>query len=824
FSKMPLVGTNQPQSLLHMNIDDNQSVWLQLSNALGTGQLSTDGIRLGVVGSANAAQNGSAYLYNQENKHLLFSTNATTASVNLTVGATNERMRITSIGAPTVIFGTLLYGTYNPAGIANLNTTRTSISHNPAAPIVRPMSLMHLGYGANVNSAGTLTDGWRPWMDIGTYTSSQFDNMYVGLKPEGTGATTYDAVINWGRNKDSIPNSGPDHLRFIFTGNYAGGSVNADESDELNGAEMGRFFPGRDTTGLASGSVVTYGRFGVGDFTAAGLNQEPTHKLDVDGNARLRLLPDTLYMADTTVKKVVMVDESGVLRWGNAGNFIGHYCSDTVNLNPLADDYEIPMDNHNYHFDDNSSHLQTNNVGIGTDCATPLLGKLQVRNLAMQYGVLVNTITDSLTDNYGVYANAQNAFNNSVGVYSQAVHPVGVDNFGVFGLADSATQVNYGGKFRAGNNLGGTADNFGVYSEGRGAVGQNVGVYGQGDALAGPGTAVGGQFLGGTSNVSNKGVAGNANFATATGLNYGGDFNARGSGIQNIAVSGSTVFGSPSASNYGGAFRAIGGALNYAVYGQVSAPTGTGSGTPAGPNYAGYFLGDVFISGIYGPSDQNMKDNIDSISNADSILALLKPKYFDYKQTGQWQYLNLSQQRQTGLLAQDVEAILPSFVKENTCPDQYDTSGTVVVQPSFSFKTIDYDKFIPLLIAGYQSQDAKIDSLEKANDDLDSVISALQAANTGLNDRLTTLENCVNALDLCDGQSLLPTNNAISVELTDAQSIVLDQNVPNPFAEQTTITYALPTGVQKAQMLFYNADGRLINSVDLDNKQGKGQL
>ncbi|HYG50248.1 MAG TPA: T9SS type A sorting domain-containing protein, partial [Flavobacteriales bacterium] len=39
-----------------------------------------------------------------------------------------------------------------------------------------------------------------------------------------------------------------------------------------------------------------------------------------------------------------------------------------------------------------------------------------------------------------------------------------------------------------------------------------------------------------------------------------------------------------------------------------------------------------------------------------------------------------------------------------------------------------------------------------------------------------------------------------------------------------TITYALPTGVQKAQMLFYNADGRLINSVDLDNKQGKGQL
>jgi len=64
---------------------------------------------------------------------------------------------------------------------------------------------------------------------------------------------------------------------------------------------------------------------------------------------------------------------------------------------------------------------------------------------------------------------------------------------------------------------------------------------------------------------------------------------------------------------------------------------------------------------------------------------------------------------------------------------------------------------------------------------------------------------------------------SIDVDLKDGQSVVLDQNVPNPFAEQTTINYFLPDNVSRAQMLFYNAQGKLIQSVDL-NQKGKGSL
>lgn len=65
--------------------------------------------------------------------------------------------------------------------------------------------------------------------------------------------------------------------------------------------------------------------------------------------------------------------------------------------------------------------------------------------------------------------------------------------------------------------------------------------------------------------------------------------------------------------------------------------------------------------------------------------------------------------------------------------------------------------------------------------------------------------------------------NKINIELSDKDVIILDQNVPNPFAEQTVINFNLPLNVGKAQLLFYNAEGKLINSQDL-TQRGKGQV
>lgn len=96
----------RPQSLAHYSLSDLRSVWQQYTNrnivaGTGTGEGAGDGLRIGIIGNANALVNGTAAMYNQENRHLLFSTNANTNTMNVLSGATQERMRITAVGTPT---------------------------------------------------------------------------------------------------------------------------------------------------------------------------------------------------------------------------------------------------------------------------------------------------------------------------------------------------------------------------------------------------------------------------------------------------------------------------------------------------------------------------------------------------------------------------------------------------------------------------------------------------------------------------------------------------------------------------------------------------
>jgi len=60
-----------------------------------------------------------------------------------------------------------------------------------------------------------------------------------------------------------------------------------------------------------------------------------------------------------------------------------------------------------------------------------------------------------------------------------------------------------------------------------------------------------------------------------------------------------------------------------------------------------------------------------------------------------------------------------------------------------------------------------------------------------------------------------------AVRLSNSETIVLNQNSPNPFAEQTTITYKLPDTVKTAKMLFYDAQGELIKAVNLTSHRSR---
>jgi hypothetical protein len=61
----------------------------------------------------------------------------------------------------------------------------------------------------------------------------------------------------------------------------------------------------------------------------------------------------------------------------------------------------------------------------------------------------------------------------------------------------------------------------------------------------------------------------------------------------------------------------------------------------------------------------------------------------------------------------------------------------------------------------------------------------------------------------------------MSVVLEKGNSIVLNQNTPNPFAENTSISYFIPASYKSAQLIFTSANGEIIKVIEIKTA-GKG--
>lgn len=838
------VGTTQyvrPQSLFHMSYDFRTGAtndafgFMQITyrndaaNIPGTGETANDGLRLGidnVVNTIDGIQHLNGYLRWQENTPFIVQTDWDNAAGNTING---ERMRVSSIGAPGVV---------DPVPAPTQNITRVAISHRGDQPITNPRSLLHLGYNTSTSPIGgaQLDDGWRNWMDVGTFTNNGSDNMYVGLKNEGT--DRQDAVVSWGDNQVAGTNpNGPDKLRFIFTSTTTalppgqGNSV----SQSNDGLEVGRFFPAKDTVftyNVANQNIPTapteyYGRFGVGDFTVQGVNEEPTHKLDVVGNGRFRFLPDSTYIADSTVNKIVMVDSMGVLRWSSfvPTNF-GVECADSVN-GKLQFDTKVDLNNHNLYFTNNDS-LGVNHVGVGYDCSNQLPAKLSVKqthpSTVSKSTIAVSGINEdvaNVTDQVFIGAEGQSVgmqtLPKTINMGGYFVGANSNDSYGLLAEVPATSQNTLyavGGKFSITSNAyeGRGIDCF-VNSTG----GQNYGVFSR---VSGGVFNFGGDFVASGNNSNyNIGVSGTANGSSI--VNYGSHFSVTSTlGAVNIAMAANTNSLWP---------ISIPSDVSIAVYGNAGL---SATGVP-NAHYAGYFDGNVFINGPANgtgfattTSDEQFKTDVDTLSSVSDLIAQLKPRTFFYDTTNAYG-LNFSSTKQYGLIAQDVELVIPELVSEAYKPVGVDSLGNVVTQ-AINYKTLNYNAFIAILLKAHQEQQTQLEAAENHSDSLENVVA-------DLNNRLTQLENCLSGIlpFLCqmNNSAIAPTQEevqrelakAIDIELSDKNNIILNQNVPNPFAEKTVISYSIPESVGKAQIHFYDGKGTLINTVDIVER-GSGEI
>ena len=200
-------------------------------------------------------------------------------------------------------------------------------------------------------------------------------------------------------------------------------------------------------------------------------------------------------------------------------------------------------------------------------------------------------------------------------------------------------------------------------------------------------------------------------------------------------------------------------------------------------SWAGYFQGNVnvngniYLNGVYFASDENLKENIEELpaTVASEAIAGLDPVSYTFNQEAQDQ-LSLPAGQHVGLIAQQVQQLLPHLVKEKTQPAQVDTLGNVVHE-QMSILTVDYVGLIPYLIADNQRLQARMEQMEEQLTACcvagDGTRSAANSTGSGasLETDLRIIPNPV--ADRTELRYTVGSEGRVRLEITDASSRII---------------------------------------------------
>lgn len=200
-----------------------------------------------------------------------------------------------------------------------------------------------------------------------------------------------------------------------------------------------------------------------------------------------------------------------------------------------------------------------------------------------------------------------------------------------------------------------------------------------------------------------------------------------------------------------------------------------GNSTSNGGVWAGYFDGDVMISGVpystaggpFTASDIRFKKEIKQLSHVSDKLKTLKGYTYKFN-TEEFKERNFSDQEQIGLLAQELKEVFPQLVSEKD-----------------GYNFVNYSGLIPVLLEGFKEQQQQLDNQKQLIEQL----MAKVGNSTGLN----------------------PMN---PIET----GFQMSQNEPNPFTHETAVRYTLPTTVSNAFMAVYDLTGKQIATFPIDQK------
>jgi hypothetical protein len=142
-----------------------------------------------------------------------------------------------------------------------------------------------------------------------------------------------------------------------------------------------------------------------------------------------------------------------------------------------------------------------------------------------------------------------------------------------------------------------------------------------------------------------------------------------------------------------------------------------GVGTNASGN-SGEIRATNNITAFY--SDERLKENIKTIPSALSKLLSLRGVTYNSNKLAE-QYGYFDKKEQVGVIAQEVEKVLPQIVVPAPFDIEQDEDGNEYSKSGENYKTVQYDKLIPLLIEAIKEQQETIISLQKRIEDLENI-------------------------------------------------------------------------------------------------------
>lgn len=196
------------------------------------------------------------------------------------------------------------------------------------------------------------------------------------------------------------------------------------------------------------------------------------------------------------------------------------------------------------------------------------------------------------------------------------------------------------------------------------------------------------------------------------------------------------------------------------------------------------------VDGSINTSDQRDKTNIRDMNYGLKEIMKLRPVSYQWKNDQSYTKL--------GVIAQEIQQVLPEVVRD--WDYQVDEKTGAKTKVASARLGVMYDDILPVLIKGIQEQQQTIESLE-------STVANLQLAVTDLQNQLSSTD---------------PSKNIDQQSAVTGQAL-LEQNIPNPAQQTTTIRFTIPDDALSANLIITNESGKTIQQFN-NLSEGQSQI